>query len=71
MHELNGTFNPQEFEDKIYEEWENNGYFKPSMDKTKESYCIVMPPPNLTGKLHMGHALDASIQDLLIRYNRL
>ena len=70
-HNLEGKFTPQEFEDELYTEWEENGYFKPSMDKTKESYCIVMPPPNVTGKLHMGHALDASIQDLLIRYKRM
>ena len=70
-HNLEGKFTPQEFEDELYTEWEENGYFKPSMDKTKESYCIVMPPPKVTGKLHMGHALDASIQDLLIRYKRM
>ena len=68
---LEGNYNPQDFEEKIYEEWESNGYFKPSMDKTKESYCIMMPPPNVTGKLHMGHALDCSIQDALIRFKRM
>ena len=62
---------PKEFEEKLYEEWEKNGYFKPSMDKTKEAYCIMMPPPNVTGKLHMGHALDDTIQDILIRYKRM
>ena len=62
---------PKEFEDKLYEEWEKKGYFKPSMDKTKEAYCIMMPPPNVTGKLHMGHALDGTIQDILIRYKRM
>lgn len=68
---LEGKFEPKEFEDNIYKKWEEKGYFKPSMDTSKESYCIVMPPPNVTGKLHMGHALDASIQDLLIRYKRM
>ena len=68
---LNDKFNPKDFEDKIYKEWEEKGYFKPSMDKTKESYCIMMPPPNVTGKLHMGHALDGTIQDILIRFKRM
>ena len=70
-HKLNDKYNPQEFEEKLYDKWEKNGYFKPNMDKTKESYCIMMPPPNVTGKLHMGHALDAAIQDFLIRYKRM
>ena len=64
-------YNPKEFEKKLYDEWEKKGYFKPSMDKTKESFCIVMPPPNVTGKLHMGHALDCTMQDILIRYKRM
>ena len=68
---LNDKFNPKEFEDRIYEDWEKKGYFKPSMDKTKESYCIMMSPPNVTGKLHMGHALDDTIQDILIRFKRM
>ena len=68
---LNDKFNPKDFEDNIYTEWEEKGYFKPSMDKTKESYSIMMPPPNVTGKLHMGHALDDTIQDILIRFKRM
>ena len=71
IHKLEGDFNPHEFEEKLYQDWESKGYFKPSMDKTKPSYSISMPPPNVTGKLHMGHALDASIQDLFIRYKRM
>ncbi len=70
-HELKEKYNPKEFEEKLYKTWEEKGYFKPSMDKTKESYSIMMPPPNVTGKLHMGHALDATIQDFLIRYKRM
>ena len=70
-HKLMDKYNPKEFEEKLYEEWEEKGYFKPSMDKTKESFCIVMPPPNVTGKLHMGHALDGTIQDILIRFKRM
>ena len=68
---MNDKYNPKDFEEKLYEEWENKGYFKPSMDKTKESYCIMMPPPNVTGKLHMGHALDDTMQDILIRFKRM
>ena len=68
---MNEKFNPKDFEDKLYKEWEEKGYFKPSMDKSKENYCIMMPPPNVTGKLHMGHALDDTIQDILIRFKRM
>ena len=69
--EIEGKYNPKEFEEKLYNEWEENGYFRPSMDKAKPSYCIMMPPPNVTGKLHMGHALDDTIQDVLIRFKRM
>ena len=68
---LKEKYNPKDFEDELYQRWEEKGYFKPSMDKTKESYCIMMPPPNVTGKLHMGHALDDTIQDILIRFKRM
>ena len=68
---LADTYNPKNFEDDLYEHWEKEGFFKPSMDKNKESYCIMMPPPNVTGKLHMGHALDDTIQDILIRFKRM
>ena len=68
---LNDKYNPKDFEDRIYQEWEDKKYFKPNMDKTKPSYCIMMPPPNVTGKLHMGHALDDTIQDILIRFKRM
>ena len=68
---MENNFNFKEREDIIYSNWEEKGYFKPSMDKSRESYCIMMPPPNVTGKLHMGHALDAAIQDFLIRYKRM
>ncbi len=70
-HKLADTFNPHDFEDKLYNNWEEKGYFKPSMDKNAPAYSISMPPPNVTGKLHMGHALDASIQDLFIRFKRM
>ena len=68
---MENNFNFSQREDEIYKNWEEKGYFKPSMDKTRESYCIMMPPPNVTGKLHMGHALDAAIQNFLIRYKRM
>ena len=71
QHELEGTYQPQNFEEKLYKEWEKKGYFKPSEDTSKEPYTIVIPPPNITGKLHMGHALDETIQDILIRYKRM
>ncbi len=71
MEKLNDKFNPKDFEEKLYSEWEEKGYFKPSDDRTKEPYCIMMPPPNVTGKLHMGHALDGTIQDILIRFKRM
>ena len=70
-HKLNDKFDPKNFEDRLYEHWEKSGFFKPSMDENSESYCIMMPPPNVTGKLHMGHALDGTIQDVLIRYKRM
>ena len=68
---MNDKYNPKDFEEKLYEHWEEKGYFKPNKDKTKENYCIMMPPPNVTGKLHMGHALDDTIQDILIRFKRM
>ena len=71
MKKLEGTYNPKDFEEELYSEWEKKGYFRPSMDKSKKPYCIMMPPPNVTGKLHMGHALDGTIQDVLIRTKRM
>ena len=70
-HKLKEKLNPKDFEDEIYKNWEESGNFKPSNDKSKETYCIMMPPPNVTGKLHMGHALDGTIQDILIRFKRM
>ena len=68
---MNDKFNPKDFEDEIYANWLRKEYFKPSKDKSKKAYSIVMPPPNVTGKLHMGHALDNTLQDILIRYKRM
>ena len=71
MREIKEKYNPKNFEDRIYKNWEEKGYFKPSMNKEKEAFSIVMPPPNVTGKLHMGHALDGTIQDIIIRTKRM
>lgn len=71
MHKIEDKYNPKNFEEELYKKWEEKEYFKPSMDQSKTPYCIVMPPPNVTGKLHMGHALDGTLQDLLIRYKRM
>lgn len=68
---LSKTYDPKAFETRIYEDWEENKAFAPSADHTKKPYTIVMPPPNITGKLHMGHALDQTLQDFLIRYKRM
>ena len=68
---LETTYSPKEFEKRIYENWLNKGYFTPKVDKDKKPYTIVMPPPNITGKLHMGHALDLTLQDMLIRFKRM
>ncbi|WP_129600063.1 valine--tRNA ligase [Anaerophilus nitritogenes] len=68
---LDKTYNPQEFEKRIYENWMEKGYFKANVNKEKEPFTIVLPPPNITGQLHMGHALDHTLQDILIRYKRM
>jgi len=68
---MNNKYNPKDFEESLYKAWEEKGYFKPSQDKEAKTYCIMMPPPNVTGKLHMGHALDDTIQDILIRSKRM
>ena len=60
---LSTTYDPREFEERIYKTWEEKGYFKPSDDRTKTPFSIVIPPPNVTGKLHMGHALNDTLQD--------
>ncbi len=68
---LDKTYNPQEFEEKIYQYWLDKDYFKAEIDKDKEPFTIVLPPPNITGQLHMGHALDHTLQDILIRWKRM
>ena len=65
------NYNPQEFEDKLYNNWVTKGYFHAEADKNKKPFTIVIPPPNVTGQLHMGHAFDETLQDILIRYKRM
>jgi len=69
--QINKTYNPKEVEDRLYSRWVENGYFTPEADKSKEPFTIVIPPPNVTGQLHMGHALDETLQDILVRYKRM
>ena len=69
--ELEKTYDPQQIEGRLYEKWLNRKYFAAKVDKKKKPFTIVMPPPNITGQLHMGHALDNTMQDILIRYKRM
>lgn len=71
MSELNKTYSPKEIEDKWYKNWEDNKYFAAKVEEGKDSYSIVIPPPNVTGILHMGHVLNNSIQDTLVRWKRM
>ena len=71
MKELSKVYDPKAVESRIYNFWLKGGYFRGVIDKNKKSFSIVMPPPNVTGQLHMGHALDATLQDILTRYNRM
>ncbi len=69
--ELDKTYDPKGLEDRIYKKWEERGYFHAEVNPDKEPFTIVMPPPNVTGQLHMGHALDETMQDILIRFKRM
>ncbi len=69
--ELSKTYNPKEFEERIYKDWEEKGYFHAEIDPKKKPFTIVMPPPNITGQLHLGHAFDSTLQDTLIRWRRM
>ncbi len=69
--QLEKTYNPKEIEPKLYEKWCENKYFHAEVDRSRKPFTTVMPPPNITGKLHMGHALDNTLQDILIRYKRM
>ena len=69
--EMNKTYNPSEIEDRLYKKWLDKKYFHAEVDRSKKPFTIVMPPPNITGQLHMGHALDNTLQDILIRFKRM
>ena len=68
--ELAKTYDPQSVEDRLYKFWVDGGFFHAEIDPEKEPYTIVIPPPNITGQLHMGHALDNTLQDILIRFQK-
>ena len=70
-NELPKTYSPSEFEDRIYQNWTDKGYFTPDVKNPAPSFSVVIPPPNVTGQLHMGHALDETLQDILVRYKRM
>ena len=69
--ELPTTYDPADVEDRLYRQWEERGYFHAEVEEDKPPYTIVIPPPNITGQLHMGHALDNTLQDILIRWRRM
>ncbi|HHX60856.1 MAG TPA: valine--tRNA ligase [Epulopiscium sp.] len=71
MKNLEKIYDPSQAEDRLYKKWMDNGYFHAEVETDKEPFTIVMPPPNITGQLHMGHALDSTLQDILIRYKRM
>ena len=71
MKELAKQYDPSQVEDRIYQFWQDGGYFHTKIDRSKKPYTIVMPPPNVTGQLHMGHAVDNTMQDILIRQKRM
>ena len=70
-HELPKVYSPSEFEDRIYKNWSEKGYFTPDVNIPAPHFSVVIPPPNVTGQLHMGHALDETLQDILVRYKRM
>lgn len=69
--EMQKTYNPKDFEDRLYAEWMEKNYFRAEVDPSKIPFTIVIPPPNITGQLHLGHALDNTIIDALIRFKRM
>ena len=69
--EMQKTYDPSTFEEKIYKDWEEKGYFKAKVNPDKIPFTIVIPPPNITGQLHIGHALDETLQDAIIRFKRM
>ena len=69
--ELAKTYDPKQIEDRLYSKWIEKKYFHAEVDRSKKPFTIVIPPPNITGQLHMGHALDNTMQDILIRFKRM
>ena len=69
--ELSTTYSPKETESKWYKAWEQGKYFKPKKGKANKAYCIIVPPPNVTGNLHIGHALTLTLEDIMVRYHRM
>lgn len=70
-NELPKVYSPSDFEDRIYQNWCDKGYFTPDVNNPAPAFSVVIPPPNVTGQLHMGHALDETLQDILVRYKRM
>ena len=71
MKELPKTYDPSVSEEKLYKFWNDSGFFNAEVDENKKPFTIVIPPPNVTGQLHMGHAFDETLQDILIRFKRM
>jgi valyl-tRNA synthetase len=71
MKDIPPRYNPKDYEESIYSKWENSGLFHQEADSSKDPFTIVIPPPNITGILHMGHALNNTLQDILIRWKRM
>ena len=71
MKEMQTTYNPREFEDRIYTQWQEKGLFRAYVDPKKVPFTVMMPPPNVTGQLHMGHAMDETMQDIIVRFKRM
>ena len=69
--EIPKAYDPKAVEQRLYESWMNGGYFTPRIDRSKEPFVIIMPPPNVTGELHVGHALQATLADIMIRWHRM
>ena len=69
--EMDRAYDPSLVEDRIYSFWDANGYFSPVIDKDKQPFVLIMPPPNVTGELHMGHALTLAIEDMMVRWHRM
>ena len=71
MKEMQTTYDPKQFEDRIYADWQENGCFRAEIDEGKVPFSLMMPPPNVTGQLHMGHAMDETMQDVITRFKRM